>query len=271
MARKRFLHAWALLTGLVAISCGTAAPTPTAVPHLPNPASVHCEETGGTLELRTADDGSVSAVCVFSDGSECDEWAFYRGTCKAGDSLAPPNVTEVPAPTSEATREPSPMPQATRTVVATEEPTLASGAWAIYRDDALGYRFDYPADAILEPNDNPLHGFTIVGPMVDENNWPMIGIDHPRDREDYRPPVGTNLAQWLTDHMLIADDRLPDTEIAGTVAIHTRHEASPQSYAHDTFYFQHEDQLYRIVIVHTSHKEDWDVYHRFLESFSFDE
>jgi putative hemolysin len=236
------------LVGLVAASCGSHQPTPTAVPLLPNPASVHCEQNGGTLELRTADDGSVSGVCVFDDGSECDEWAFYRGTCRPGDSLAP---TPEPAPSPEPTHTPAP------------------GAWATYRDSELGYQFDYPADAVLEPNDNPLHGYSIVGPLVDDDHWPMIVIDHPRDRADYRPPVGTDLAQWLTDHMLIGDDRLPDTEIAGTLAIHARHEASPQSYAHDTFFFQHEDQLYRIVIGHTAHKEDWEVYDRFLESFRF--
>ena len=252
------------LVGLVAASCGSHQPTPTAVPLLPNPASVHCEQEGGTLELRTADDGSVSGVCIFADGSECDEWAYYRGTCRPGDSLAPTSEpAPTPAPTTEPTPEPAPSPQPTH--------TPAPDAWATYRDSELAYQFDYPADATIEPNDNPLHGYSIVGPLVDDDHWPMIVIDHPRDREDYRPPVGTDLAQWLTDQMLIGDDRLPDTEIAGTLAIHTRHEASPQSYAHDTFFFQHEDQLYRIVIGHTAHKEDWEVYNRFLESFRFDQ
>jgi len=254
MSHARIPIALIGLVGLVAASCGSHQPTPTAVPLLPNPASVRCEKQGGTLELRTADDGSVSGVCVFADGSECDEWAFYRGTCQPGDSLA-----RAPQPTPE----PAPSPAPTD--------TPAPDAWATYRDDALGYRFDYPADATLEPNDNPLHGYSIVGPLVKDDHWPMITIDHPRDRADYRPPVGTDLAGWLADHMLIGDDRLPDTEIAGTLAIHTRHEASPQSYAHDTYFFQHEDQLYRIVIGHTAHKEDWELYQRFLESFRFDE
>jgi hypothetical protein len=26
-------------------------------------------------------------MCVFPDGSECDEWAYFRGECKPGDSL----------------------------------------------------------------------------------------------------------------------------------------------------------------------------------------
>jgi len=47
-----------------------------------NPASVYCEEQGGTLEIRTASDGSQAGYCVFENGNECEEWAFYRGECK---------------------------------------------------------------------------------------------------------------------------------------------------------------------------------------------
>ena len=49
-----------------------------------NPAAVFCIEQGGTSEIRTAEDGSQFGVCLFDDGSECDEWAFFRGECKAG-------------------------------------------------------------------------------------------------------------------------------------------------------------------------------------------
>jgi putative hemolysin len=48
---------------------------------LPNPASVYCTQNGNKLEIRTAADGSQSGVCIFPDGAECDEWAFYRGEC----------------------------------------------------------------------------------------------------------------------------------------------------------------------------------------------
>ncbi len=52
---------------------------------LPNPASVYCEDQGYRLEMRTGDDGGQYGVCVFPDGSECDEWAFYRGECGPGE------------------------------------------------------------------------------------------------------------------------------------------------------------------------------------------
>ena len=48
---------------------------------LPNPASAYCLEQGYKHEIRTAADGSQSGVCIFPDGSECDEWAYYRSEC----------------------------------------------------------------------------------------------------------------------------------------------------------------------------------------------
>ncbi len=54
-------------------------------PGLANPASVFCEENGGTLEIRDEAEGQVG-VCVFADGSECEEWAYYRGECGPGEN-----------------------------------------------------------------------------------------------------------------------------------------------------------------------------------------
>ena len=59
----------------------------TAAAGIANPASVFCETNAGRLEIRTAPDGGQFGVCVFPDGSECEEWAFFRGECKPGDSL----------------------------------------------------------------------------------------------------------------------------------------------------------------------------------------
>jgi putative hemolysin len=49
---------------------------------LANPASVFCEKTGGKLEIRD-EPGGQAGYCVFRDGSECDEWAYFRGECPA--------------------------------------------------------------------------------------------------------------------------------------------------------------------------------------------
>ncbi len=68
---------------------------------LPNPASVYCEDQGGTLEIRTDVDGGQYGVCIFDDGSECDEWAYFRGECQPGDSLELQSIDEDSGPVSE--------------------------------------------------------------------------------------------------------------------------------------------------------------------------
>jgi len=83
-----------------------AAPEPAAtdLPQagMPNPASVYCTQNGNKLEIRTAADGSQNGICVFPDGSTCDEWAYYRGGCGPAAHKIP-----TPAMTVEATTEAS--------------------------------------------------------------------------------------------------------------------------------------------------------------------
>jgi len=63
---------------------GKCAPKETEIIGMPNPASVYCEEQGGKTEIRTEDDGGQYGVCIFPDGSECEEWAFFHGECAPG-------------------------------------------------------------------------------------------------------------------------------------------------------------------------------------------
>lgn len=52
-----------------------------------NPASLYCQEQGGQLELRTDKKSQGQyGVCIFSNGSECEEWAYYRGECRPGNN-----------------------------------------------------------------------------------------------------------------------------------------------------------------------------------------
>ncbi|PIU76107.1 hypothetical protein COS75_00710 [Candidatus Pacearchaeota archaeon CG06_land_8_20_14_3_00_35_12] len=44
-----------------------------------NPASVYCIQQGGNLSIRSDASGNQYGVCVFNNGSECDEWKFFRG------------------------------------------------------------------------------------------------------------------------------------------------------------------------------------------------
>jgi hypothetical protein len=64
---------------------------------MPNPASVYCSEQGNQLEIRTAVDGSQNGVCVFPDGSTCDEWAYYQGECGPAAQNIPTPVLTVEA------------------------------------------------------------------------------------------------------------------------------------------------------------------------------
>jgi putative hemolysin len=86
---------------LFASGCASAQPA-TSEPSLPNPASQFCEEQGGRLEIRTGADGSQSGVCVFPDGSECDEWAYYRGECQPGEGNVSPSPLPAPRYINEA-------------------------------------------------------------------------------------------------------------------------------------------------------------------------
>ena len=85
---------------------GECAPGNTTVPavDMANPASKHCVEQGGTLDIRDEAGGQVG-YCVFADGSECEEWAFFRGECAAGGATVPP----VETPVAPATIQPLPV------------------------------------------------------------------------------------------------------------------------------------------------------------------
>ena len=97
MEAIRFLGVGALAITIAAVSLGgcekkggedTTTPKPAAGKKvgMPNRASVYCVEENGKLEIRKGPGGGEYGVCVFKDGSECDEWKLYRGECKAGEA-----------------------------------------------------------------------------------------------------------------------------------------------------------------------------------------
>lgn len=78
-----------------------SAPTDMPQPNMPNPASVYCTQQENKLEIVTAADGSQSGICIFPDGSTCDEWAYYRGECGPVAQPSPTSVMTVEAITEE--------------------------------------------------------------------------------------------------------------------------------------------------------------------------
>lgn len=77
----------------------TACASPQTQAGLPNPASVYCTQQGNKLEIRTADDGSQNGICIFPNGSACDEWAYYRGECGPAVQKSPTSAMTVEATT----------------------------------------------------------------------------------------------------------------------------------------------------------------------------
>ena len=52
-----------------------------------NPASVFCVQKGYRLEIRKDSAGAETGYCIFGNGRECEEWAFFRGECGENNSI----------------------------------------------------------------------------------------------------------------------------------------------------------------------------------------
>jgi putative hemolysin len=72
---------WAFYRG----DCAPGKPAQ-ATAGLANPATQYCLEKGGQSDIRISPDGGEIGFCVFPDGSECEEWAFYRNECAMGSA-----------------------------------------------------------------------------------------------------------------------------------------------------------------------------------------
>ena len=79
---KKTLWLVALL-GIGALTLAGCNKTETPVENLDenteiaNPAAVYCEENNGTLNLE-------EWLCMFDDGSYCEEWSYQRWECQPG-------------------------------------------------------------------------------------------------------------------------------------------------------------------------------------------
>jgi putative hemolysin len=79
------------LTACTAFQVQKFETTGTGLPplNMANPASVFCVQNGNKHEIRTAADGSQTGICVFPNGSTCDEWAYFRGECPLASPVSP--------------------------------------------------------------------------------------------------------------------------------------------------------------------------------------
>ena len=83
MKTKTFWLVALLAAGVLTLAgCGkTEAPVDENA-EIANPASVYCEENGWTLVLEEG-----AWLCMFADGSYCEEWAYQRWECQPGDMM----------------------------------------------------------------------------------------------------------------------------------------------------------------------------------------
>lgn len=83
-----------VISTLVLAACATEEPTPEGAVGMANPASVYCEEQGGTVVNKMRGDLGEYGVCMFEDNLQCEEWAMYRGECPVGGIKVTGYVTE---------------------------------------------------------------------------------------------------------------------------------------------------------------------------------
>jgi putative hemolysin len=60
-----------LVLAVALVACGDD-------PEIANPASEFCVEQGGTVEIVTDAAGNQSGLCLLPDGTQADEWEYYR-------------------------------------------------------------------------------------------------------------------------------------------------------------------------------------------------
>ena len=149
-----------------------------------NPASENCVKQGGTLEIRDETGGQVG-YCIFADGSECEEWAFFRGECAPGKATAVPpagtpaaSATIQPLPVEVCNGQAQAMAHALDVMAATQSDapisdpvTGASGTGCMATVTGTGEQFSSP-DAVVKT----------LGAMLVEQGWtadPMLAAGGP--------------------------------------------------------------------------------------------
>ncbi len=170
--------AFLILTGCAPAPTEQSYPEPapvstdTSQPNLPNPASAYCEQQGYRLEIRTATDGSQAGYCIFSDGNECDEWAYFRGECGPAGQAA--SLTEIPT-------------------ALPIDPAAYDQGWWTYTHSVYGFSLMLPEDWIVEQ-------ITTADPLM---NGYLLNL-HPKDavaKENIRLTfrrMGEDVLLWPT-------------------------------------------------------------------------
>ena len=66
---------------VILAGCGSNNPEQEPEVWMANPASVYCEENGGTLIPAEDEEWNQFAFCQIDEDTICEEWEYYRGEC----------------------------------------------------------------------------------------------------------------------------------------------------------------------------------------------
>ena len=77
----KYTHLALLTTAATLTACAAPGEPPETGQRIgmPNPASTHCIERGGRLEIRKDADGNETGWCHLPDGRVVEEWTLFRG------------------------------------------------------------------------------------------------------------------------------------------------------------------------------------------------
>jgi len=134
-----------------------------------------------------------------------------------------------------------------------------------YTNGKFGYSVKYPGDAAVM-GANPDEMVQFVG----SGHWPILTVEHV-DSPFFHPPTGSDVSQWVLDLHTDYDAIGPEMTIADLPTIHLVYESGPGWEASDEYFFIRDEQLFRILILHSDGRQDWDLYNQFLDSLTFDD
>jgi hypothetical protein len=137
--------------------------------------------------------------------------------------------------------------------------------WQTYTSDKFGYSVKYPGDAAVMGAD-----LDETVQFVGAGHWPILTVEH-IDSDFFHPPTATYVGPWILDLHTDYDAIGRVMTIAGLPALHLVYESGPGWEASDEFFFIRDEQLFRILILHSDGRQDWNLYYQFLQSFTFDD
>lgn len=137
--------------------------------------------------------------------------------------------------------------------------------WKTYSNNMLGYSLQYPTIVNIMGDDLDEH-VEFVGPLSDNEWWPQVSVSH-YSSSFYRPEADVSVAEWVKPFPEYTVGE--EIDIAALDTVHYVQAKTPQAWAADHYYFIKDNQLYNITIIHSNDKQDWDLYDKMLNSFSF--